>query len=182
MWHSHKTARTPGTLFNTENATMKTLLLAAAVALLAGPALAADKDKAKGKKVDFQVYSQYFVSNKAGLKQNPAYLAFTDAKSFNKVFGKAVVMGRKPHFLANDAFETKMVAAVVKRGNKVWSYKVDRVSADDRTLTVRYEAKSRDGGGATFVSPLIVAVDKGKYSRVVFVENGKQVGTATVGK
>ena len=31
-----------------------------------------------------------------------------------------------------------MVAAVIKRGGQVWEYKVEGVTADNATLTVRY--------------------------------------------
>jgi len=33
-------------------------------------------------------------------------------------------------------------------------------------------------GTATFASPLVVAVPKGKITKVVFVENGKEIGSA----
>jgi hypothetical protein len=161
---------------------MKRLLLIAALASLApaGLAPAADEAKAKGDPVEYQVYNGYFESNKSGLKGDASFLAFTDAKAFDRVFGKAVVMGKKPTFLPKDAFASKLVVAAIKRGGDIWQYKVEKVTADDGTLVVRYEATAKDGGGATFASPLIVAVDKGKYSAVEFVENGKNVGKAAI--
>jgi hypothetical protein len=143
---------------------------------------AADQDQAKGKKVEFTVHDGYFQSNKAGLKGPASYLAFTEQAAFDKIFGKAVVMGKKWNFLPQGAFASKVAVPVIKRGNAIWTYKVDQVTADKDTLYVQYEAKSRDGGGASFASPLIISVDKGKYATVVFIENGKKVGTATIGK
>ena len=154
---------------------------AASLALAAGFAAAADKDEAKGKKVEFDVYTSYFEKNNSGLEGEASYVALTDAKAFDKVFGAAATM-KKQAFLPRDAFDKKMVVAAVKRGDKVWTYKVEKVTADEGTLYVQYEATSKDGGGAKFASPLIVAVDKGKYTAVVFIENGKKAGTAKVGQ
>jgi hypothetical protein len=164
---------------------MRQLLLIAAAALpvlVAGLALAADKAEAKGKKVEFDVYDDYFESNKSGLKGETSFLAITDPDTFDKVFGKAAVMGAKQKFLPKDAFDTKLVVAVIHRGNAVWRYKVDQVTADGDTLNVQYEATSKTGGTATFHSPLVVAVDKVKYTSVAFIENGEKIGTAKIEK
>jgi hypothetical protein len=150
---------------------------------IAGLARAADQDEAKGKKVEYEVHTGYFESNKSGLKGDVSYLVFTDEKAFRMTFGKAVVMGKKDNFLPKDAFDKKMVVAVIKRGTAVWTYKVEKVTADDDTLYVQYEATSKDRSDtAKFASPLIVSVEKGKYTSVVFIENGKKVGTAKVEK
>ena len=142
----------------------------------------AEKEKPKAKKVAFEVYTGYFESNKSGLKGPQSFLVFTDAGAFNKTFGKAVVMGEKRKFLPEDAFDSKLVVATIKRGGDIWAYKVENVTAAQGKLFVRYKAFSREGGRARYVSPLIVAVDKGKYSEVVFMENGKKVGTAGIEK
>jgi competence protein ComGF len=152
-----------------------------ALATLAGLTTAGE-NKEKGKKVDYLVYSSYFESNKAGLKGAESFLVFTDAKAFNKVFGKAVVMKKKPKFLPEDAFDSQIVVAAIKRGGDIWTYKVEKVTAQGDRLHVHYRTTAKEGGGAKFASPLVVAVDKGKYAAVVFIENGKKVGTAEVGK
>ena len=90
------------------------------------------------------------------------------------------MQGRKEKFLPRNAFDAKLVAAVVKRGHETWTYDVQSVAAKDGTLTIQYTAKARDGGSATFASPLIVSLDKGKYTTIEFVENGKKVGTAAI--
>jgi hypothetical protein len=164
---------------------MKKLLVAVAVTLFPFAAFGApaDKDEPKGDKVEFSVHDGYFESNKSGLKGDASFLAFNDQEAFNKTFGMAVVMGKKRNFLPKDAFDTKIVAAVIKRGNAITEYKVEKVTADGKTLYVQYRAKEQAGGGtATYASPLIVSVDKGKITSVVFIEGDKKVGTAEFGK
>ncbi|HZT81027.1 MAG TPA: hypothetical protein VFA26_12420 [Gemmataceae bacterium] len=152
------------------------------LALAAVATAADDKAEAKGKPVDYEVYTSYFQKNNSGLKGDQSFVAITTQEGFDKIFGPARVM--KPQkFLPTDAFAKKMVAATIKRGKAITTYKVDKVTSDGGTLYVQYEAMAKGGGGtATYASPLIVAVDKGKYAEVVFIENGKKVGTAKVGK
>jgi hypothetical protein len=139
-------------------------------------------DGAKGSKVGYEVYTGYFESNKSGLKDDPvSFLAFHDAKAFDQVFGTAAVMGKKQKFLPKDAFDSKLVVAVIHRGNAPWRYDVERVTSAEGTLTLQYRARKENGRGATFASPLIVAVDKRDYSSVVFIENGKKTGTTKIG-
>ncbi len=152
---------------------MKTLLVGVTIVAIAlcgmpGFVRGADDDPAKGDNVVYQVHSGHFESNMSGLKGDVSYLAITDRATFDKLFGSAFVVGAKNDFVPKDAFDTKMVAAVIKRGNMVWDYKVEKVTADKDTLYVKYNATSTDGGSATFASPLIVTVDKGKYSAVEF--------------
>jgi hypothetical protein len=163
---------------------MKGLFVAAGAVLLALHAAAAPAADAggKGSKVEYKVYSGYFESNKSGLKGDASYLAFTDRAAFKKAFGEAAVMGQKKSYLPRDAFDSLLVVAAVKRGDGVWDYKVEKVTADGGTLTVRYRASAKDGGGATFASPLVLSVPRGEYTAVEFVENGKKVGAAEVGK
>ncbi len=163
---------------------MKTLF--AAFALVALPlfvcaAPAPDDDTAKGKEVKFDVHDGHFQKNNADLKGDSLYLVFSDRDAFDKVFGVGRVVG-KQNFVPKDAFDKKMVVAVIKRGNAVTTYKVEKVTADDGTLYVQYTAKTGDAGSAKFASPLIVSVDKDKYTAVVFLENGKKVEKVKVEK
>jgi hypothetical protein len=165
----------------------KRLLLAVlAAVLLAAPGkaiAAAEKVAATGEKLAYEVHSGYFESNQSGLKGESSYLTFTDPKAFEKVFGIGVVMGKKPRLLPKDAFESHLVVAVIKRGKSIWDYKVEKVTEDEGTVYVQYTASPRDGGGsATFASPLILSVPKGKYSSVVFLENGKKAAKVPLGK
>ncbi|HKB39719.1 MAG TPA: hypothetical protein VKD72_25005 [Gemmataceae bacterium] len=161
---------------------LPTVLGACALVLCTAGRGAAD-DATKEKAVSFEQHSGYFESNKSGLKGPVSYLVFTDRTDFDKVFGVAFTMGRRPNILPKDAFKTRMAFAVIKRGDSIWTYKVDKVTAKEGTLTVTYAATSRGAGGtARYASPLIVSVDKGDYSRIVFVENGKTVDTIKVSK
>jgi hypothetical protein len=157
---------------------MKKLLGFAAFILLPLAAAADDKEQAKGKEIRYEVHSGYFESNKSGLKGDTSYLTFTDQESFDKVFGKAAVMGKRFGYLPEGVFDTRRVVAVIKRGPAVTQYSVQKVTGDNGTIFVQYEAKAKDGGGtARYASPLIISFDKGKYTTVVFVENGKKVET-----
>jgi hypothetical protein len=60
---------------------------------------------------------------------------------------------------------------------------VEKVTADGDTLYVQYEAKKGpEAANTKYASPLIVSVDKGKYTTVVFLENGKKAGTVKLDK
>ena len=162
---------------------MKTAWLPPAAALtilaLLSAARADDKAEAKGKDVDYDIHGGYFESNKSGLAGDSSYLAFAGPKAFDAVFGVAKVQGDKPRFLPKDAFDSKVVVAVIKRGKAIYDYKVEKVTNDDGVLTVQYTSAPQESGGtATFATPLILSVDKGKYDSVAFIENGKKVGTA----
>lgn len=156
---------------------MRKLLLAVFFAVPVVAAPAADKDEAKGKDVTYDVYDAYFEKNDSGLKGDATYLVFQDKASFDKVFGLAKVMGDKKKSLPADVFKTKMVLALIKRGDKVWTYKVEKVTADGDTLSIQYEATpGEENKDAKFALPLILAVNKKKYQKMSFIENGKEVG------
>jgi hypothetical protein len=163
---------------------MKRWALAAVVVcgFAAAAWLARAADEAKGDKVDFDTYAKgYFEKNNSGLKGDSSYVVMTDQKGFDAVFGVGVTMGAKPPLLPKDAFDKKLVATVIKRGNAITEYTVDKVTSADGVLYVQYTAKAKgEGGTATFASPLIVAVDKGKITSVEFIENGKKVETVKV--
>jgi hypothetical protein len=155
---------------------MARALLAAPV-LLAAAALA-PADDPKGEPVKYEAYTDHFVKNDAGLKGDESFLLIGTRAGFDKVFGAGVVMGGKQKFVPKDAFDTKVAAAVVRRGDAPWKYEVQGVTADGGTVTIRYTAKKGEAGSAKFASPLIVTVPKAGVKKAVFVENGKEVGTA----
>ncbi len=135
-------------------------------------------------KIDYEVHTGHFESNKSGLKGDASYLAFADKAAFDMVFGVAFTMGKKPNVEPKDAFEKKIVVAVIKRGDAPFKYQVMQVTEAGGTLYVEYTAKA-DGAAtasARFASPLIVSVEKGKYTNMVFIENGKKAGSAAIGK
>jgi hypothetical protein len=156
--------------------------MALLLALLAAGSTSA-ADEAKGKAIEFKTYTKpYFEKNNSGLKGDASFLAVTDQAGFDKVFGVGVTMGAPPALLPKNTFEGKMVLSTIKRGNAIYTYNVEKVTADGDTLYVQYKTEGKDGGTATFASPLLVAVDKGKYTTAVFIDNGKTVGKVEIGK
>jgi monofunctional biosynthetic peptidoglycan transglycosylase len=129
--------------------------------------------------VAFVVHSGHFERNDSGLAGPSSTLLIEDRPSFDKVFGVAFTMGPRPDVVPEDAFATRVVVAVIKRGAEVWEYTVQGVTEEGGVLTVRYTATSEEGdGGARFASPLIVSVPGGTFHQVVFLEDGKEVGKA----
>lgn len=141
-------------------------------------------DAAKGKKVEFDVHTNHFQKNNAGLKGAASYLVFNDYAPFDKVFGVAVTMDKvKPNVVVKETFDKKMVIAVIKRGIAPIDYKVNKVTAEGDKLLVEYTTKAEVAQPtATFASPLVISVAKNDYKSVVYIENGKKVETVEVGK
>jgi hypothetical protein len=154
-------------------------LLAVSLTFLAFGVRAADE--AKGEKVEFTTYPDYFEKNNSGLKGDSSYLVLTDKEGFEKVFGlRPPLMGKKSLPLPNDTFEKKIVVAAIKRGNSIATYDVAKVSVDGDTLFVQYKATAGKPSTATFASPLIISADRGKVKKVAFIENEKTVATVDV--
>lgn len=157
------------------------LLLTSAVLaglLTALPAGAGDKER-----VAFEVYAKgYFVKNNAPLKGASAYTVVTDKAGFDRLFGVAFVMGPRPKLIDPKAFDTKLVAVAVKRGNSLWKYDVQKVVRKGDRLEIHYKADQSKPTSATFASPLIVAADRKGITTTVFIENGKQVATVMEAK
>jgi hypothetical protein len=152
-------------------------------ALLLLAALAADTDPAM--KLEAATFGPYFESNKSGLKGEASYLAFSDAGKFAAVLRPVPpVGGRKTIPLPKDAFDKSLVLVVIRRGTQIHEYTVEKAEAkgDTVVLTFKSAAKGAAGGTATFASPLVVTVPKGKYKTVEFIENGKKAGTVKLGE
>jgi hypothetical protein len=158
-------------------------MFAALLVGLAIPGSVKADDVPKGEKVEFKSYARpYFEKNNSGLMGDASFLAITDQAMFDKTFGIGVVMGKKPDVLPKNAFEKQMVLSVIKRG-PVYTYSEVSVTAADGVLYLQYAADTKGAGGtARFSSPLIVAVEKGKWKSVVFMEGGKKVGTVEIKK
>jgi hypothetical protein len=160
---------------------MKKVLLTALFVLPLAVFASADdkKDEAKGKAVEFTHHDKgYFEKNNSGLKGDASFLTFTNREDFDKVFGVGVTMGGKEKLLPKDAFDNKVVVAVIKRGTGITKYDVEKVTNDDGTIYVQYKAETPNAGGtAKYNSPMIISLDKGKYKEVVFIENGKKTET-----
>ena len=143
------------------------------------------EDKPKGEKLDLGTFGGHFEKNNSGLKGDSSFLLIPDTAAFDKVFGTVPPAGlgkqppgRKTVPVTKATFETSLVAAVVKRGDAVTTYSDVAAYLDGDTVTVTYTAETGKPSTAKFASPLFVAVPKDKVKKVVFVENGKEVGTA----
>jgi hypothetical protein len=123
----------------------------------------------------FDTYSGYFVSNKFEPDAAELFAVITDQGHFDKMFGVAMVMGDTSHRLPSDAFTSNIVLAVIKRGREVWEIKVESTTENDGVVSLRYSTASKKSDSATFASPLIVSIPKGKHTAVQFIENDKPV-------
>ena len=127
------------------------------------------------KAIPFDTHDGYFVSNKFEPDASTSFVILRDQKAFDEVFGVARVMKDKARRLAPDAFETKIVVAVVKREKAVVNYKMEAVNAEAGVLAIRYVTTSKPSDTATFACPLILSIAKGDYAAVQFIEDGKVV-------
>lgn len=131
------------------------------------------------RKVASQSYDSYFERNDSGLTGDTSYLVFTSQEQFDKIFHPAATGGQN-NFLPDNAFQTKMVVATIARGNFVRTYDSPRVTSKNGKLYVWYKVTDRKQESATYASPLILAVNKGRYSQVIFMQDGKRVGSASL--
>ncbi|MEI6534487.1 MAG: hypothetical protein WCN98_04025 [Verrucomicrobiaceae bacterium] len=132
----------------------------------------------EGKKpAAYDTHDGYFVSNKFEPERAASFVIVQDKESFDKVFGSAFVMKDKHHRLPNDAFDSKIVIAVVKRGNATCEFKVQDVAVKDGAITVTYTVTATPQPSATFACPLILSIARGDYTTVQFIENGKVAET-----
>ncbi|MDT4968027.1 MAG: hypothetical protein QOJ64_2764 [Acidobacteriota bacterium] len=131
------------------------------------------------RKVAFQRYESYFERNDSGLTGDTSYLVFTSQAQFDKIFHPAATGGQN-NFLAENAFKNKVVVATIARGNFIRTYDSPSVSSKNGKLYVWYKISDRQQESATYASPLILAVDKARYSQVIFMQDGKRVGSASI--
>jgi len=115
-------------------------------------------DEAKGEKVEYARFPDYFEKNNSGLKGDQSFLVFADKDAFGKVFAlRPPLMGQnKAVALPSDAFDKKLVFAVISRGNAITTYNVEKVTADGDTLYVQYKAEMGKANTAKFASPLVL--------------------------
>jgi len=144
------------------------------------------------RKVEFQSYAKanYFERNDSNLKGNASYLIFTNLEKFEQIFGYATSMGNN-HFLPDNVYDSKLVVAMIKRGNSIYIYDLKKVTVKKKELYVWYNV-APDKSSTTAATPgddshswnsgCFLTVDKNNYTKVIFMENGKRVGTATIPK
>ena len=132
------------------------------------------------KPIPFDTHDGYFVSNKFEPDSPTSFVVLKDQKAFDGVFGAAFVMRDKSHRLPPKAFETKMVVAAIHRGKATWTYTVESVVPEGKTLVIKYTTKSTQSDSAEFSCPLIISLDKSDYAAVQFVEDGKTMVTQPI--
>jgi hypothetical protein len=156
------------------------LLFLSGLILLSLRGLAADVSEPPAKPVAFETHEGYFVSNKFEPGAPASFVGIRDQASFDKVFGVAMVMGDKSHRLPAHCFDKKIVVSAIHRGKAMVTYQVKSVAAEGRTLVVRYTTQSKPDDNAEFACPLILSLDKGDFTTVRFVENGKDIKHVTL--
>ncbi len=246
----------------------KVLFATVAAAVVAAPILVlafAPAPDAGSHPVEYKACHGYAESHDSALQGDASFLALTSKTEFARIFDPVLTPRGAPDPVAKDAFDTRLFVAVIKRGDGLWDYKVEKVTANGDTLTVQYSATPHKGGAfhrgetlrerprdtlkaaragttgkaittaraattekaptatqkgetkaakgetkradrpmatgaaahttekgyattertrgpsTTFDSPLILSVPKDKYLTVVFIENGRKVGTARTG-
>lgn len=156
--------------------------LMAALGLLLCASWPISSGEKKEDKIAFEVYAKgYFVKNTVKLTDNQALFVLRDKTAFEQIFGFGRVMGAKPKLVDEKLFEGNLIVTVIKSGNTLWKYEVEKVRADKKQLIVQYTVMGKETT-AKFTVPLIVSVPRGDYSEVVFIENGKEAGKQTVKK
>ena len=146
-----------------------------AALLFFAPVALADEPKEPG----FTVRTGHYEKTNSGLKDEPSRLLLADAEAFGRVFGTVPPAGlggggRKNNPVTKETFDGEVVAAFIRRGKAITTYTEVTAGADGDTLTVSFNSETGAEGTATFSSPLVVSVPKGKVTKVVFIENGKQ--------
>jgi hypothetical protein len=137
-------------------------------------------DEAKGEKIAYTRYADYFEKNTSGLEGDDSIEAFPTKEAFEKVFGlrPPLMGGKKSVAVPNDDFGKKAVFAIIKRGPSIPTYTIEKVTLDKDTMYVQLKVEYGKPGTAKFATPLILTADKGKAKKVVFIENGMNIGGA----
>jgi hypothetical protein len=128
-----------------------------------------------GKTVKFTICDEpYFVNNTYEPNAAESFAMLTGLEQFDNVFRVGMTMTSKRPTINAQTFQSQTILAVIKRG-PMCHYTVQSVAAKGDGLEVRYQVQTDPPGSATYAVPLILAVPKGEYASVAFVENGKEV-------
>lgn len=142
------------------------------------------------RKVAFQSFAEanYFERNDSNLKGNSSYLVFANAETFERIFSPAATSGDNL-FMPDNVFDSKLVIAMIKRGESIYKYDLKKVTAKNKKLYVWYDAapknpaaveKTRDDGSYSYATSCFLTVDKSSYTDVIFMENGKKAGSVSI--
>jgi hypothetical protein len=151
----------------------KFLYAAFAAAVVAAPVLVlafAPAPDAGSRPVEYKACNGYAESRDSGLKGDASFLAVTSNNEFSRAFSPVITPRGAPDPVAKDAFDTRLFVAVIKRGDVLWDYKVEKVTANGDTLTVQYTTTPHKGGavarGETMRAPFGISTSKGTTEKV----------------
>ena len=152
-----------------------------------------DKDAAKAKDtpdkpapapqaaVAAKVHSGHFVSNQYKPQDALTLAVFSTSAEFKAAFGTAAfglgAGGKRLDYVGDAAFADGVVAALIRRGNTLYSYQLaSTAKTDEGVLTLNILSAGKPDAAATFASPLIVSLPRAGVTHVRFVENDKVLG------
>lgn len=121
----------------------------------------------------FSTHEGYSV--KRGLAEGTHFFAFHDKTSFDEVF--YWISDHNPRQpIPETYFATKIIVAVIKKGNRYWQMTVRKASFRDRNVTVDYAARLVvEDMSWTAAIPLVISIPIVDYESIAFVENGATV-------
>lgn len=170
---------------------MNKIILIVLFLIAAFDSIPAQKNAAAERKVEFHSYAnaRYFERNDSNLMGDSSYLVFNSLEKFEQIFGYATISGDN-HFMPENVFNSKLIIAMIKRGQSIYKYDLKKVTVKNKKLYVWYavapedqeaaKKKARDDGLYSYATTCFLTVDKNKYSEVIFMENGKRAGTVSV--
>ena len=129
----------------------------------------------KKNKIDFEIHSGYFVSNKFEPKKPESFIITNDQKIFDSAFGIAFVQGNNSNRLKEGSLKSKIVISTIKRGSFFCNYNVVSLTNNKGELELRYNLKKRQSSTTEYSCPLIISIPKIDYKSVKFIENGKLI-------
>jgi hypothetical protein len=128
-------------------------------------------------KLSFSTYEGYSVKKVSSYKEGTYFFAFRDKTSFDQVL--YWIADRNPHQeMPESEFNTNIIIAVIKIGNRFWEMRADRISLKEKVITVDYTAKIvADSMSWTAGIPLVITIPIVDYESIRFNENGVAVGS-----
>lgn len=126
--------------------------------------------------VDYYVISDYQPLDSFDSGFSRSCVVLEDIRSFAKAFATTTEEGLRASLIPVSAFQNEMFLGVVRRSREnVFDLAVDSVEDKDGELVFRYTTQSKPPERGENITSLLVAVPRGDYSAVRFVENGEMV-------
>jgi len=127
--------------------------------------------------LSFSTYEGYSVKKIYSYKEGTYFFAFRDKAGFDQVL--FWIADHNPHQeMPESEFNTKIIIAVIKIGNRFWEMRANKVSLKEKVITVNYTAKIvADNMSWTAGIPLVITIPVVDYESIKFNENGVDVGS-----